>query len=70
LQSNYFIHYSIDEKKVFGELTSMCQRRRFPCTRGRAAAAVEEEEAGSSGVNGGEGDRLEQRRWWWRKSVE
>jgi hypothetical protein len=57
--------YSIDQKKVFGEFTSVCQWRRFPCACGRAAA-VTEEEAGSSGRGG----QLERRRRQRRRSVE
>jgi hypothetical protein len=67
--STYIVIYSIDQKKVFGELTSVCRRRRLPCTCGKAAAVVEEE-AGSSGVDGGGVDRLERRQWRWMKLVE
>jgi hypothetical protein len=65
-----YIHCNLfDQKKVFGELSSVCQQRRLPCTCGRAAAAVEEE-AGSSGVDGGGGDRHKRRRRRRRRPVE
>jgi hypothetical protein len=64
MKHGYIAIYSIDQKKIFGELTSVCRRRRLPCARGRVASvAVEEEEAGSSGIDGGGGDRLVRRRW-------
>jgi hypothetical protein len=56
LQSIHSFIYLINQKKVFGELNSMCRRRRFLCAHGRAVAVVEEE-AGSSSVDGGGGDR-------------
>jgi hypothetical protein len=40
-----------DQKKVFGELTSVWWRRRFSCGHGGRRRS------------GGEGDRLERRRW-------
>jgi hypothetical protein len=63
IHCNLFISfiYLIDQKKVFGEFTSVCQRRRFPCACGRAVAA--EEEANSSGVDDGGGDRRSRERW-------
>jgi hypothetical protein len=57
--------------KVFGQLTSVWWRSRFPCVRGRVAAEEEEEagvetaaeETGLSGVDGGGGDRRSRERW-------
>jgi hypothetical protein len=61
LQSTWSI-----KRRFFGELTSVCQWWRLPCTWGRVAAAAEEK-AGSSGVDGGRGYRLE--RWRWQRRV-
>jgi hypothetical protein len=57
LQSIHSFIYSTDQKKVYGELTSVCQWWRFLCARGRAMAAVEDE-ADSSGIDDGRGDRV------------
>jgi hypothetical protein len=60
LQSIHSFICSIDQKKVFDELTSVCRRRRLPLVHDRPAVA--EEEAGSSGIDGGGADRLDRRR--------
>jgi hypothetical protein len=83
VQSTYITIYSLiyihcnlfDQKKVFGELTSVCRQQRLLCTCGRAVAVTTEEEAGpsdvdggggnrhTSGVDGGRGDRRSRERW-------
>jgi hypothetical protein len=70
IHCNLFISfiYSIDEKKIFGELTSVCWQLRFPCTRNRAVVA--EEEGGLSSVDDSEGDWLERHRWRRRRPTE
>jgi hypothetical protein len=68
LQSIHLFIYLIDQKKVFGELTSVCRWWRFPCMHSRVTAV--EEEVGLSSVNSGRGDRLEQRRRRRRRPAE
>jgi hypothetical protein len=51
-----------DQKKVFDELTSVCQWCRLPCVCGRAAVVAVEEKAGSSCINGSGGDRWSRER--------
>jgi hypothetical protein len=83
VQSTYIAIYSLiyihcnlfDQKKIFGELTSVCRQQRLLCTCGRAVAVTTEEEASPSdvdggggnrhmsGVDGGRGDRRSRERW-------